>query len=326
MLKLHFVLDSYFVSTKFPLTLQLEYPLLIMLCQRNRTLTCNDFLRLLLSWTVLLIHVHPLECLSKDADFRFSKIFWFLVPRSRGASACFAPCRRSFHRISLKNKMSLKNLSDLATLSGSTLGFDTRAMKPTGAGHWLSRLKLCHNLLRQRESTSGQLLRNNIIFFLASGKLQRWFPSITTIQQNTVYWTTIYRTDDVSNYSLSKRRFIKSTVYRNDGLSNRQFIETTVYQIDSLSKRQFIEPTVYRNDSSSNRQFIETTVHRIDSLSKRQFIESTVYRIDSLSNCSLSNNSLPKRLIWFNCRKTLLRRGHHAVIYSSSRNSLLNFF
>jgi len=109
----------------------------------------------------------------------------------------------------------------------------------------------------------------------------------TTIHRTTIHGTTIYRT----------------TVHRNDSSSNDNSSN------DNLSKRQFIELTVYRTDSSSNRQFIEPTVHRTD----------------SLSNDDLSNNSLSKRLIWFNCCKTLLRRGHHAVMYSCSQNCLLNF-
>jgi len=32
---------------------------------------------------------------NQDADFRFSKNFWFIVPISRGTNARFAPCRRS---------------------------------------------------------------------------------------------------------------------------------------------------------------------------------------------------------------------------------------
>jgi len=134
---------------------------------------------------------------------------------------------------------------------------------------------------------------------------------IYDLNQSTLFIEpTVYRTDGLSN-----RRFIESTVYRTDSLSNRQFVEPTVCRTDSLSNRQFVEPTVCRTDSLSNRQFVEPTVCRTDSLSNRQFVEPTVCQTDSLS----------KRLLWFNCCKTLLRHGHHAVMYSCSHNFLLNF-
>jgi len=107
--------------------------------------------------------------------------------------------------------------------NGSTLDFDTPPMKPTGAGRWLSRaLSRFTNLVINFYAKGSQLLRNKTILFLATGKLQRWFPGTT-------------------------------------------------------------------KDSSSN-------------------------------------DNLSKRLLWFNCRKTLLRRGHHAAMYSCCSNSLLNYF
>jgi len=65
-----------------------------------------------------------------------------------------------------------------------------------------------------------------------------------------------------------------------------------------IERLQFIEVRVYRTTVHW------TTVHR-----------TTVYRTESLS----------KRPIWHNCRKTILRHGHHAAMHSCSHNCLLNF-
>jgi len=48
---------------------------------------------------------------NQDADFRISKNFWYLVPISRETNDRFAPLQtrtKVAHRISLKNKISLK--------------------------------------------------------------------------------------------------------------------------------------------------------------------------------------------------------------------------
>jgi len=147
---------------------------------------------------------------------------------------------------------------------------------------------LCIELLNKSEWLKTTILQNNWS--------QRTYPA----------WTQVIR-------QFIERQFMEQQFIE------RQFIETTVH------RTTIHRTTIYRNDSSSNWQFIEPTVHRTDSSSNRQFIEPTVHRTDRLSNDDLSNDSLSKRLIWFNCCKALLRRGHHAVMYSCSQNCLLNF-
>jgi len=66
--------------------------------------------------------------MNQNGGFRFSKNFWFLVKISRGEMPVFSPQRvpmKVAHRISLKNKMSMKKIShDLATLVSCQMGLD----------------------------------------------------------------------------------------------------------------------------------------------------------------------------------------------------------
>jgi len=118
------------------------------------------------------------------------------------------------------------------------------------------------------------------------------FESELSVRYYDIYPTAIHRTA-IHRTTIYRTTINRTTVSRTDSLSNRQFIEPTVYRTDGLSNRQFIEPTVHR------REIYRTTVYRTDSFANDSLLQrTTVYETDSLS----------KRLIWFNCHKTLLRR------------------